>query len=377
MNDIGLADIRRQFEQFCRDSNLDVALLKSDADTKTVINAKTRDEWQRLAARQTLFFETNLKSLLPSLELTASAHATNAVSDSSNTPAAAKYEIASHHVEGEYSISKVGSFTQVVWSQTIHLVRPNGRLQRPAIYFTAILGPSTAIQDAAKRHDQRFFKSYEAQSANVLASLKLSDDAKVHISEARITKVDGEIVISAIEIECQHASVALLREEATDQKLSPVAKLDDGTLIDIDTAYRAQIDVFPIRTSHSAIWKNEADITTAITQTKENVFFSFSAPRFVDTKSAYHVKVQCINQSRKTRHFAIKPGIENADSVLIITPHVRLGPIEPGACFESSIQCQAVAEGVQQFGTVRIIDLDSKLFLDVIDLPDIIVSQST
>jgi hypothetical protein len=142
--------------------------------------------------------EETARRLLPSLDLTISAHATNAVPEGPGNSAAAsgKHDIASTKApaaEG-FALVTVKDHTYVVWKPTLHLVRPRVRLQRPAVYFTANLGMKSGSSTATSTSGKQFLSSFEALPANVLESLhhdpSLGSSAReIHVSETRVTKV--------------------------------------------------------------------------------------------------------------------------------------------------------------------------------------------
>ena len=138
------------------------------------------------------------RSLLPSLELTISAHATNAVPEGPGNSAAAsgKHDIASTKAPAtsDVDLVRVKDHTYIVWKPTLHLVRPRVRLQRPAVYFTANLGIQSSNATAAPAVGKQYLTSFEPLPANVLESLHYdpslgSSARQIHVSETRVTKV--------------------------------------------------------------------------------------------------------------------------------------------------------------------------------------------
>ena len=138
------------------------------------------------------------RRLLPSLELTVSAHATNAVPEGPGNSAAAsgKHDIASTKAPAtsDVDVVCVKDRTYVIWKPTLHLVRPRVRLQRPAVYFTANLGIKSSSSAAAPASGKQYLPSFEPLPANVLESLHYdpslgSSARQIHVSETRVTKV--------------------------------------------------------------------------------------------------------------------------------------------------------------------------------------------
>ena len=46
--------------------------------------------------------------------------------------------------------------------------------------------------------------------------------------------------------------------------------------------------------------------------------------------------------------------------VLDLNPDVRIGPLPPGACYETELRFRAMTTGVLELGAVRIVDVDSR-----------------
>lgn len=135
---------------------------------------------------------------MPQLELTLSAHATNAVPDGSGNAASAsgKHDIVSAKLPAAENVElfTAGDKTYAVWKPELHLIRPRARLQRPAIYFTANLAPSADVTTKAKDIKKDILTSYEALPANVLEPLRFDpalgpSGRDIYLSETRVTKV--------------------------------------------------------------------------------------------------------------------------------------------------------------------------------------------
>ncbi|KAK0366766.1 hypothetical protein LTR91_021156 [Friedmanniomyces endolithicus] len=139
----------------------------------------------------------------------------------------------------------------------------------------------------------------------------------------------------------------------------------------------------------------------------KGVTFFFTAPETTHQYDDFLLKVQCINHSARSRRFAVMPvrskhsslaahslsasddadlvaGIFNApplqppkpDEISCHTPHVKIGPISPGASFDAAIELRAKRTGVLNLGTFKIEDLDTRQTVDVVDLPDIIALEA-
>jgi hypothetical protein len=140
--------------------------------------------------------EDELQSILPSLEVTLSAHATDAVPQGSGNAASAsgKHDLTSSIISGQDSskMSTAGTQTFVCWRQTLHLTRPRVRLQRPAVYFTAYLNISKSALNLQKQKDNELLTSYEPLPTNILEALNFDpsmSNSSIQLSESHFTKV--------------------------------------------------------------------------------------------------------------------------------------------------------------------------------------------
>ncbi|KAK3618234.1 hypothetical protein LTR56_024778 [Elasticomyces elasticus] len=137
------------------------------------------------------------------------------------------------------------------------------------------------------------------------------------------------------------------------------------------------------------------------------VTFFFTAPETTNQYDDFHLSVKCINRSTQARQFALRPtrmkqsslatqpypksdngdlvaGIFQApalqrkkpEDIFCHTPNVNIGPIPPGASYDTTIDVRALTTGVLNMGTIRIQDLDSQQTVDVADLPDIIALEA-
>ncbi|KXT06513.1 hypothetical protein AC578_6057 [Pseudocercospora eumusae] len=138
--------------------------------------------------------------------------------------------------------------------------------------------------------------------------------------------------------------------------------------------------------------------------TNEGVTFNFTGPPVVPASTEFKLSVHCNNRSNRPRRFglvmiqpkksrAVMSSITNTSAdtdmianifrappleksklpdVLDLNPDVRIGPLPPGACFETHMTYKALKSGVLDLGTLRIVDLDSRQTVDVRELPDVI-----
>ncbi|QIX02241.1 hypothetical protein AMS68_007758 [Peltaster fructicola] len=202
--------IKRAYEDFVQLSTIDVIVPRSKEIKASALLKKQTDELHRTPSRSTIFFDevtsvcvvlrtsaspSAIEVLLPHLELTTSAYATNAAEGAANaTSVTSKHEITvvrNAAAEGASTV-KVGTATHIAWSQSLHVRRPRARLQRPAVYFTATLSFKADYLEQASRAEKHFLPSFQPLPSNVLESFSSRsgrDDDKVYLSEARITKV--------------------------------------------------------------------------------------------------------------------------------------------------------------------------------------------
>jgi hypothetical protein len=132
------------------------------------------------------------------------------------------------------------------------------------------------------------------------------------------------------------------------------------------------------------------------------IIFTFTAPPTTEQGSVVDIQVQCLNKSNRSRRFAlvtaqrrgsavsVKPRFERragsndtaikdgANEVaeqhkaLTLSPDVRIGPLTAGACFETTLRYQTTGAGILDFGTIKVIDLESRQTLDIAELPDVV-----
>ncbi|CAK1355748.1 unnamed protein product [Cercospora beticola] len=207
-----LESIRARFESLSKSAFVDVNLPRfSDVDVATLIRDGKATEIGRIPARRNLFFdeqanilivlkttikESEVRDILPYLDLILAAHATDAVPQGGGNTASAsgKHDLNSRTLaaDGFDDLVVTEEHTYVIWKQQLHLSRPRARLQRPAIYFTANLRIAEQLHSGSQRPKEQLLKPFEPLPANVLESLAFSrapGAADIYISESRITKV--------------------------------------------------------------------------------------------------------------------------------------------------------------------------------------------
>ncbi|KAL9090662.1 MAG: hypothetical protein Q9165_005150 [Trypethelium subeluteriae] len=58
-----------------------------------------------------------------------------------------------------------------------------------------------------------------------------------------------------------------------------------------------------------------------------------------------------------------------------LSPDVRIGPLAPGACFQTSLEFLVLAPGILHLDAVRVYDLATQQFIDTRDLPDTVALE--
>ncbi|KAK4560527.1 hypothetical protein LTR86_005724 [Recurvomyces mirabilis] len=219
----GKQDERRAgFETLANEAYLDVLLPRTmDFDAASLVENGSAEELAKAPTRRALFFgrnptdhaskdektrillvlrtgasEEDVQKLLPDLEITTIAHATDAVPSSSGHAAsvAGKHDIATCKVAGTEGVLVTSSseHTYVIWNITIHLTRPRARLRRPAVYFTAAIGLTASPNKSRHENADSIMTPYQSSPRNVLEPLANAmefRDKQIHLTEDRITKV--------------------------------------------------------------------------------------------------------------------------------------------------------------------------------------------
>ena len=201
--------------------------------------------------------------------------------------------------------------------------------------------------------------------------------------------------------------------------IEATASLDQDSRVDIETQWQAQVDMSHSHTPTSYKWSRPLSTGGAahrrmisqassrpsmqeVSNREGEIIFTFTAPPTTRQGSEVEIQVQCLNKSNRSRRFAIvtaqrrssavsvKPRFERRansndttaisaahdtpgeHTVFTLTPDVRIGPLTAGACFETSLRYRTTSAGVLDFGTIRVIDLESRQTLDVAELPEVI-----
>jgi hypothetical protein len=223
-------DVRQQFKILSSAAHLDVLIPETLNHDLNAVLGGSFDGSSQLPARRNLYFgmlllpclvvvhlliasnldekanlllvlktsraEDDLRGLLPSLEITLGAHATDAVPQGSGNAASAsgKHDLSTQVVPGSEvaNIITSDSHTIAIWKPTLHLSRPRVRLQRPAVYFTAYLAITAQALSASKQRATGLLESFQPLPANLLEPLHYDpvlSKSKLYLSESRISKV--------------------------------------------------------------------------------------------------------------------------------------------------------------------------------------------
>ncbi|KAK5734858.1 hypothetical protein LTR17_008630 [Elasticomyces elasticus] len=206
------------------------------------------------------------------------------------------------------------------------------------------------------------------------------------------------------------------------------ATLEEGSRTKLDLVWQYPLDKHepvPDKTyswsKHETSLDNKAErpssmpLTTPASQDNSSlqsdvgagVTFFFTAPETTNQYDDFHFRVKCINRSTKARLFALRltrmkqsslatqphPKSDNGhlvagifqapplqrkkpEDIFCHTPNVNIGPIPPGASYDTTIDMRALTTGVLNVGTIRIQDLDSQQTVDVADFPDVIALEA-
>lgn len=135
-----------------------------------------------------------VRDILPQLDLSIAAHATEAIPQGSGNTASAsgKHDLNVKTIAAaifKHMITASGH-TYVTWEPYLHLSRPHARLQRPAIYFTANLTVSALQHEIFSRPEEQYLTSFEALPTNILESLsfgRAQEAPDLYLSESKIT----------------------------------------------------------------------------------------------------------------------------------------------------------------------------------------------
>lgn len=208
--------------------------------------------------------------------------------------------------------------------------------------------------------------------------------------------------------------------------------LDQGSSVPLEINWQAQVDVPSPKTKPTYRWSRplsgssfhhsrpaiqsnsrptSLDVPHAAPLNEPGILLTITGPPTVRASADFELHVQCINHSPRPRRFAIvvvptkkshalppRPGSRSdgpgatanliasifntpplepyrAPDVLDLNPDVRIGPLAPGACYETRLRFRAVALGVLGLGILRLVDLETRQSVDVRELPDVVALE--
>jgi hypothetical protein len=230
---------------------------------------------------------------------------------------------------------------------------------------------------------------------------------------------DEVVLLYRIEKQSMVTSAPSKEMDLASVTIEATASLDQDSRVDIETQWQAQVDMSHSHTPTSYKWSRPLSTGGAahrrmisqassrpsmqeVSNREGEIIFTFTAPPTTRQGSEVEIQVQCLNKSNRSRRFAIvtaqrrssavsvKPRFERRansndttaisaahdttgeHTVFTLTPDVRIGPLTAGACFETSLRYRTTSAGVLDFGTIRVIDLESRQTLDVAELPEVI-----
>ena len=210
--------------------------------------------------------------------------------------------------------------------------------------------------------------------------------------------------------------------------------LDRGSVFELDVRWQAQVDLLQIASKPVYKWSRPLsaskellpapstqagsrpasfDVPQKSPQGEHGIAFNFTAAHTTRPNEEFKLHVQCINRSTRPRRFALvvlQPKKTNSTTrthhhssssssektelianifnapplekqrppdVLDLNPDVRIGPLPPGASYETQMRFRALTTGVLDLGVVRIVDLDTRQSVDVRELPDVVSLEPT
>lgn len=204
------------------------------------------------------------------------------------------------------------------------------------------------------------------------------------------------------------------------------AALDQGSHISLNISWHTEADIStnvskplyawsrPLKASshHKSLSiqsigrPSSRDASSRDSEAAGGIVFTFACPATTTRTEELRMSVKCLNRSDRQRRFALvmlqprkpltelMPGVTHAESSLVakvfnapplaqiktpdvvdLDPDLRIGPLSPGACFETHMTFRAMTTGPLDLGTLRIVDLESRQSVDVRELPDVVALQ--
>ncbi|KAH9835515.1 TRAPP trafficking subunit Trs65 [Teratosphaeria destructans] len=185
-----------------------------------------------------------------------------------------------------------------------------------------------------------------------------------------------------------------------------------------DTQYQwsrpAKHDATPRHVSSTSAQKPQTIDDKDTPPSTGSITIYFTAPATTLKGDKFVVKIKCVNSTKRPRHLTIVPvhqrsaqstrpkqpssdakseinpvaGIFDASlrpssapaqvqpKVVCLTPDVRIGPLVPGASYDTQVIFRTTSDGVLELSPLRVIDLETKQTVDVWDLPDVVALES-
>ena len=144
-----------------------------------------------------------IREVLAHLQLTLVAHISDAAPQGSASTGYGKQDLTTSHLSASESSEVIssGDQTYIVWQHFLRLVRPRGRLQKSAIYFSAALSldSSTFVPAAQGAPPKDYLKPFQPLPRNVLEALNDAPEYRgkgIAILEDRLTRVVPKPVAS-------------------------------------------------------------------------------------------------------------------------------------------------------------------------------------
>ncbi|KAF2768010.1 hypothetical protein EJ03DRAFT_138392 [Teratosphaeria nubilosa] len=227
-----------------------------------------------------------------------------------------------------------------------------------------------------------------------------ANTTKLYVSvKATLSLDQGTTLKLDMTNEASERSTALQASTDTQYQWSRLAKHD--------ATPQTQVSLASAQKPHSIDDKDRPPSAGSIT-------IYFTAPATTFKGDEFVVKVKCVNSTKRTRHLTIVPvhqrpaqivrrtqpspdakgeinsvaGIFDASlsfssaqpqvqpKVVCLTPDLRIGPLVPGASYDTQVIFRATSDGVLELWPLRVIDLETKQTVDVWDLPDVVALEA-
>lgn len=286
---------------------------------------------------------------------------------------------------------------------------------------------------------QGVFACLQIEVSKLLEGTVLLDDVHINVPETTVERLaiestpqrayPGDDFAVPFKVHRQRKAAEILTVQTASICIKARMSLEESCEIQLDIHWQAQIDMSHIVTSPTYLWSrplsaNSANQKRIVSQQsvrpiplsdprrllgETHLTFTFSAPPTTTQGSEFALRAQCLNMTDRTRIFALVAargmgsprrktartgahlgygaGFATATStspqcmhnrladVLNITPSVQIGPLSPGACYESSVVFKAMTSGLLDLGALKLVDLDSQQTIDVTELPDVVAFE--